>query len=189
MNEIASRSQLNASLLRWALVIIPVVMLLGSAAGLLVESGNENRWYQMLQQPAIQPPGWAFGVVWPILYFLMGLAAAMVAAARGAQWRGPALAAFAVQLALNLCWSPLFFGMHQVTAAFWLLLAILVAASVTAWLFSKVRVIAAWLLAPYLAWLTFASVLAFQTDRLNPDGEIIQAPVGAQRIEIGPSAQ
>ena len=184
MNEIASKGQLNAALGRWALAIIPVVLLLGLGSGLVAGSGEENRWYQMLQRPAIQPPGWAFGVVWPILYVLMGLAAAMVAAARGARWRGVALSAFAVQLALNLCWSPLFFGMHQVSAAFWLLLLILAAAGVTTWLFARVRVVAAWLLVPYLAWLCFASLLAFETDRLNPDGETIQAPAGAQRIAI-----
>ncbi len=188
MNELASREQLNAGLLRWALVLVPLVLLLGMASGALSGSGEQNGWYQQLQRPAIQPPGWAFGVVWPILYLLMGLAAAMVAAARGAAMRSTALGAFAVQLILNLGWSPLFFRAHQVTAAFWLILLILLASAVTCWLFFKVRPLAGWLLVPLLAWLSFASVLAWQTDQLNPDAETLgNRPAGGARIALPPA--
>eukprot|EP01035_Chromulina_nebulosa_P037851 gene37851-51103_t len=66
------------SLLRWALFVIPLTMLLGFLSGTMSGSTADNAWYQTLIKPDIQPPGWVFGVVWPTLYLLMGLAFAMV---------------------------------------------------------------------------------------------------------------
>lgn len=182
MNQIASKAQLRMSLLRWALFIIPTVMLLGIMASIVAGSGEDNRWYAALAKPTFQPPGFLFGIVWPILYALMGMALALVLHARGAALRSAAAIAFAVQLFLNLCWSPLFFGMHQVSAAFWLLLLILAAAIVTTWLFAKVRYLAAWLLVPYLAWLCFAALLNFAIDRMNPDAETLVVPRASTQI-------
>lgn len=169
MGEIASPTQLRMSFARWALVCVPLVVLLGMASGSLSGSGYGNPWFDALKKPAIMPPGWLFGVAWTILYTLQGIALAMVLNARGAQGRPLALAAFAVQLALNLMWSPLFFAMHKILAAFWLILAILALAAVSAWLFGRIRRWAGLLMLPYLAWLSFASVLNWQYHALNPD--------------------
>ncbi|MFM5906206.1 MAG: TspO/MBR family protein [Novosphingobium sp.] len=184
MNTIASPGQLRASLLRWALVLVPLVLLLGFASGRLVQSGPDNPWFAGLVKPDIYPPPATFGIVWSILYLLMGIAVAMIAAARGASGRSAALAAFAVQLALNLAWTPVFFGMHQMTSALYLLIAIDIAVAATLYLFWKVRSPAALLLVPYLAWVLFATVLNWQFLKLNPDADGRPTSNAVQRIEL-----
>ncbi len=183
MSELASPGQLRMSLARWCIVLVPLFIVLGSASGLLSGSGGNNPWYQALEKPALNPPGWVFGVVWPILYALQAIALAMIIHARGAPGRMRAIILFVVQLVLNLAWSPLFFGQHEVGMALWLLIAILVVAAVTCWHFGRIRRLAAWLMVPYLAWLCFAAYLNFSIDRLNPDAESLKNPVA--RTQIG----
>ncbi|ARS27393.1 TspO/MBR family protein [Sphingomonas sp. KC8] len=182
MGQIASQSQLRMAFVRWALVLVPLVLLLGILSGWLANSGYDNPWFNALQKPAIMPPGWVFGVVWSILYVLMGFALALIVSARGARGRQVALAFFAVQLILNLAWSPLFFAAHQVTAALALIGILLVVVVMTTWRFWRIRKIAGLLLLPYVAWLILATVLNFEVMRLNPDAESL-AP-GRVRTQI-----
>lgn len=182
MNQIASKGQLRMSLLRWVLFIVPAIVLLGFLSGQLAGSGDENRWFSALTKPEAQPPGWLFGVVWTILYIMMGTAFAMIVHARGAPLRGLAIILFLSQFALNLFWSPLFFGMHQVSAAFWLLITIFVLAFATTFVFGRIRKTAAWLMVPYLAWLCFAGILNKQIDDLNPDAETLVVPAARTQI-------
>ena len=86
-------------------------------------------------------------------------------------WRGFALLLFFGQLIANFAWSPLFFGMHQVTTALYLIIFILMVTIATAFAFAPIRKAAAWLLVPYMVWLSFAAILNFQIDQLNPDAE------------------
>lgn len=176
MNEIASRGQLRLAYLRWALVTVPVIVLLGFLSGKFANSGFGNRWFDALEKPAIMPPGWAFGAAWTVLYILMGLAFAMILHARGARGRGGAIALFLLQLLLNLAWSPLFFRAHQVGSALILILVLLVVVAVTALMFARIRRVAGLLLLPYLAWLVFASFLNYEIGRLNPGAETLVAP-------------
>ena len=171
MGEIASRSQIGFSLFRRAVVTIPLVLLLGILSGRLAGSGYDNSWFAVLRKPAAMPPGLVFGLAWTLLYILQGLALAIVLNARGNRLRGLAVLLFVVQLALNLCWSPLFFAMHQVMVAFWLIAGIFIAAVATTVVFGQVRTAAAWLMVPYLAWLCFAAALDHDIRRLNPDAE------------------
>ena len=182
MGQIASQSQLRMAFVRRALVLVPLILLLGMVSGWLANSGYGNPWFDALRKPAIMPPGWAFGVAWTILYVLMGFALALVVSARGARGRRVAIAFFAVQLALNLAWSPLFFAAHQVTAALALIGILLVVVVMTTWRFLRIRPIAGLLLLPYLAWLIFATMLNFELMRLNPDAETL-AP-GRARTQI-----
>lgn len=161
------------SFLRWAIVTVPLILLLGFASGRAVPSGSENSWYMALQKPELTPPGWVFPVAWTTLYVLMGLSVAMILHARGARGRGIALGVFAVQFALNLAWTPLFFGMHRVGAALGVIVAMLVLGIVAAVLFGRIRPLAAWLLVPYLVWISFAGVLTFRIGQLNPDAETL----------------
>lgn len=117
MGEIASASQLRMSFVRWALVLVPFILLLGTVSGIMSNSGYDNSWFSALRQPDLMPPGWVFGVVWTILYILMGISLALIMTARGARGRTVATALFVVQLILNLAWSPVFFAAHQVTIA------------------------------------------------------------------------
>lgn len=176
MNQIASPGQLRLAYLRWALVTVPVIVLLGFLSGKFANSGFGNRWFDALEKPALMPPGWAFGAAWTVLYILMGLAFAMILHARGARGRGMAIALFLVQLLLNLAWSPLFFRAHQIGSALVLILILLLVVAVTALSFARIRRVAGLLLLPYLAWLAFASFLNYEIGRLNPGAETLVAP-------------
>ena len=117
MREIASKGQLRLAFVRWAVVTVPLIVLLGFFSARLAPSGDENPWFLQLAKPAMMPPGIAFPIAWTVLYVLMGLALAMIINARGSRLRGPALLAFVLQMAVNLAWSPVFFGMHLVVTA------------------------------------------------------------------------
>jgi tryptophan-rich sensory protein len=184
MTGIASKSQLRMSFLRYALFTVPAVLMLGTLSGALAGSGYGNPWFDALEKPAAMPPGWAFGVVWPILYILLGLTLAMVLHARGARGRPLAIALFLLQLLLNYAWSPLFFAWHEVGAALWLIVAIIVLTVITAVLFWSIRRSAALLLLPYLAWLSFAAFLNAEIGRLNPGAEQLVPGEVSNDIEI-----
>lgn len=179
--EIATKEQLRGAFLRWAVVTVPLILLLGFGSSRIARAGAENRWYAALVRPGITPPDWVFPVAWSALYVLMGLALAMIINARGSRLRGLGIALFVVQLLLNLAWSPLFFGMHQVSSALILLVAIFVAALVTTLVFGRIRAAAAWLMAPYLVWLCFAGVLNWEIGKLNPNASTL--------VPSSPSAQ
>lgn len=178
MSEIALHGQLRAAFGRWALVLVPGIVALGFFSGVAARSGPDNPWFAALVKPALFPPPATFGIVWTILYILMGLALALVVSARGASGRGMAIAVFAGQLLLNLGWSPLFFGLHRISAALGLLAAIDIAVMLTLLLFWRVRPLAGALLLPYLAWVLFATVLNWQFLQANPDADA-QAVSGA----------
>lgn len=171
MTVLASRGQLRASFLRWSLLIVPAVLLAGFISGQLGGGGSGDPWFDSLRKPAIFPPPATFGIVWSILYLMMGVALTMIVAARGAGGRGLAIGAFLVQLALNLAWSPVFFGAHRITAALYLLVAIDIAVMITIVLFWRVRRAAALLLVPYLAWVLFATLLNWEFLAANPDAD------------------
>jgi translocator protein len=184
MTEIATPGQLRMSFVRWALVTVPTLVLVGSLSGALSNSGFGNGWFDALILPDIMPPGWLFGLVWPILYAMLGIALAMILHARGAPGRGLAITVFAVQFVANLCWSPLFFAMHQISAAFFLILFILAAAISTTFAFGRIRKAAAWLMVPYMVWLSFASILNYKFDQLNPDAETLVPPAATSQIQL-----
>jgi len=169
MTGLASRGQLRASFLRWALFTVPLVLLLGFLSG-QAGSNAESVWFQSLVKPAIFPPPMWFGIVWSILYVLMGLALAMVCAAWGARGRTAAIVAFALQLLVNLAWSPVFFAMHRIKEALIVIGVLDVLVIVTIVLFWRVRRVAALLLLPYLAWIAFATLLNWEFLQANPDG-------------------
>lgn len=173
MSGIASKGQLRMSFLRWAIVTVPLILLLGFASGRAVPAGSENSWYVALQKPALTPPGWVFPVAWTSLYILLGLAVALILHARGARGRGLALAVFAVQFALNLAWTPLFFGAHRIGAALVVIVAMLLLSIVTTVLFGRIRTAAAWLIVPYMVWISFAGVLTWRIGQLNPGAETL----------------
>ncbi|MEY4500646.1 MAG: hypothetical protein RIS52_536 [Pseudomonadota bacterium] len=182
--QIASKSQLRMSFLRWAMVTVPAIVFLGFFSGRMANSGYANRWFLALERPDVVPAGWVFGLVWTILYVLLGVAFAIVLNARGARGRGIAIGLFSLQLLLNLAWSPLFFAAHQVTLALIVMLVLLGVAIATCFAFAKIRKSAAWLLLPYLVWLSFAAILNFQIDRLNPNAEALVPEAPHTQIQL-----
>ena len=127
-----------------------------------------GEWYARLKKPSWNPPGWIFGPVWSSLYTMMAVAAWLVWKRGGFAAQRRPLRLFLVQLALNGAWSPLFFGLHWPGVAFAEILLLWLAIVTTLTAFRPVSRVAAWLLAPYLAWVTFAAVLNFMLYRLNP---------------------
>jgi tryptophan-rich sensory protein len=170
------------SYLRFALFTVPLILLLGIVSGRVAGSGDDNAWFAALIKPELMPPGAAFAIIWPVLYILLGLSLAIVLNARGARGRGLAVALFIVQMLLNFAWSPVFFGMHQVRTALFIILAMLVLNVVVAVLFMRIRPVAAYLLIPYIAWLGFASILNYQIVQLNPDAETLVPSQGGADI-------
>jgi tryptophan-rich sensory protein len=167
--------------LKTALITVPAIVIIGTLMGYLSNSGFSNSWYAGLTKPAFQPPAWAFGVVWTILYALLGIALAMVLNEPPSQRRSNALWLFGGQLALNFAWSPVFFGMQMIDVALVIILVMLFMATAAANLFRRIRKLAGWLLLPYLAWLCLATALNYETGRLNPGAD--SAPMGITGAE------
>lgn len=168
MNVLASPAQLRASFLRWALFMVPLVLLIGFFAGQL--GGPDTAWFAGLVKPAIYPPPVVFGIVWTALFVLIGMSLAMVASAWGAPGRGLALIVFAVHFLVTQSWSAVFFGMQEMGTALMVIgfgVASLAVALTLVW---RVRRTAGLLLLPYLAWLCFAAALNYQFIAENPDG-------------------
>ena len=159
-----------------ALVTAPAIVVLGSLSGYLSQSGFENSWYAPLDKPSFQPPGWAFGVVWTILYALMGVALALVLAAPPSKPRRRGLVLFFAQLLLNYSWSPVFFGAGMIDIGFLIIMVMNVLVTATIIAFWRMKPLAGLLLLPYLAWLCLATVLNHETGRLNPAAD--RAPLG-----------
>lgn len=133
-----------------------------------VASTSAGTFYQQLVRPDWAPPAWLFGPVWTALYFLIGIAAWLVWRVYGFRRAGIALVLFVVQLAANALWTWLFFVWQQGGLAFAeiLLLWGLIVGTVVA--FSRLHLLAAALLLPYLAWVTFACALTLSIWKLNP---------------------
>ncbi|MBP7867073.1 MAG: tryptophan-rich sensory protein [Acidobacteria bacterium] len=126
-----------------------------------------GEWYATLNKPSWNPPGWVFGPVWSALYTLMAVAAWLVWTQGGFRAQRRPLTLFLAQLALNAAWTPLFFGLHWTGAAFAEIVLLWLAIAATMAGFRPVSRAAAWLLAPYLAWVSFAAVLNFALWRMN----------------------
>ena len=126
----------------------------------------DTPWFRSLERPWFYPPSIAFPVVWTLLFTLMGVALWLVWRS-DADGRRLALGLFVVQMALNVAWTPAFFGLEAPLVALGIILALwlFVVGTVTA--FRRVDARAAALLLPYLAWVTFATVLNFELWRLN----------------------
>lgn len=182
MNLLASKEQLRASFVRWALFLVPLIVLLGFAAGRV--AGPDTVWFQNLVKPAIFPPPALFGIVWTVLYIMIGFALALVASAWGAPGRGIAIVAFALHFIGNLAWTGVFFGMQNMAGGLMVLGYAVVTLLIVMALFWRVRRAAALLLIPYLAWASFATVLNYQFIVENPDGGQSGASGAAQRVKL-----
>jgi tryptophan-rich sensory protein len=152
--------------MNWTLILGAVGCLVAcfaaASTGAIFKPGP---WYESLRKPSWNPPNWLFPIAWSLLYL-------MIAAAGWLVWRedgiGLALVVWAIQLVLNAGWSAVFFGLRRLgwavveAAALWLsILACIV-------LFAPISATAAWLMVPYLAWVSFAVVLTHAVWRRNP---------------------
>jgi tryptophan-rich sensory protein len=152
-----------------AIVTVVVIEVLGGLSGWLSNSGFGNGWFDGLAKPSFMPPGAAFGIVWPILYALLGIALALVLAEPPSERRKTALVLFFIQMVLNFAWSPLFFAAHDIVLAKYVIFAMAVIAAAAAGQFWRLRRVAGLLMVPYLAWLVFAATLNATIQQVNPN--------------------
>ncbi|MFZ4540295.1 MAG: TspO/MBR family protein [Rickettsiales bacterium] len=115
-------------------------------------------WYMGLNKSPLAPPGAAFGIAWTILYFLMALAATRIYR-RTRTFRSHALRWWLVQLLLGFLWTVMFFGHREIMVGMQIIATNWIAVGITLYLFKRIDKVAAWMLAPLWAWLTFASYL------------------------------
>lgn len=150
------------------LVIAIVVSELAGIVGSVFTMPAIDSWYATLAKPAINPPSWIFGPVWTTLFVLMGVAAFLVWK-KGLERRDVriALGLFAGQLVLNTLWSIIFFGLRNPGAALIEIVFLWFAILATLIAFAKISKPAAWLLVPYIAWVSFAGYLNFMIWSLN----------------------
>ena len=148
------RTAVSNDLPMLGLFILAVVAV--SVLGGLATSAAIPDWYATLAKPSWTPPNWVFGPAWTTLYVLMAVAAWLVWRRRRLVEVRGALLAWWVQLALNLLWTMLFFGLRQPLWGLIEIVALWVAIAITIALFHRVRPLAALLLVPYIAWVSFA---------------------------------
>lgn len=156
-------------------VLADVPVLLGFLAacfasaglGLLFTGSVRSEWFEHLAKPWFYPPSWIFSPVWTVLYAMMAVAAFLVWRRRGAAKVMLPLVLFFVQLVLNACWTPVFFGLHNIPLSVWIIIPLLVLIALTMLAFFRVSIVAGILFVPYLAWVTFATVLNVAIWRMN----------------------
>lgn len=150
------------------LVIAVVLSELAGIVGSVFTAPYIPTWYAGIIKPDINPPAWVFAPVWTTLFALMGIAAFLVWK-HGLKRREVkiALTLFIVQLVLNMLWSVIFFGFHNPGGAFVELIFLWIAILVTIIIFAKISKPAAWLLVPYILWVSFAGYLNYSIWRLN----------------------
>lgn len=131
----------------------------GIISGLLAGVAN-NPWFDVLLKPSWNPPGYLFGPVWTVLYLLMGVSSWLVwKSILPSSLKTKALMYFSIQLFLNFWWSIVFFNFHSSLLALIDIVLMLFFICLTIFEFSKISKLAAWLLLPYLLWVSFATAL------------------------------
>ena len=149
------------------LVFIILCQAVGVIAG-LVTVNEIPVWYHSLIRPPITPPDYVFGPAWTTLYLLMAVAAWRVWKIEGGSFRSTSMRLFIFQLGLNYLWSFIFFKWHLLLASVVEIYVLWIAIALTINAFQKVDSLAAKMMLPYLAWVSFASVLATWFWVLNP---------------------
>jgi len=144
-----------------SIVICQLVGVIGSIPNIKSIPG----WYSKIKKPKFNPPSWIFGPVWTLLYLLMGISLYLIWNSGNAN--NLALVVFFVQLLLNFVWSFIFFGMKRPGWAFVEIVFLWVSILWTIILFYSISNVAAYLLIPYILWVSFAAILNFSIWFLN----------------------
>lgn len=132
------------------------------ATGAMFQPGG---WYASLAKPSWTPPDWVFPVTWSVLYICMALAAARVATLPD---NGQAMAFWALQIAFNTLWTPVFFGLHRMRVAMGVMVGLWLSVAATMLAFFGLDPVAGWFFVPYLVWVTIAAALNYSVMIRNP---------------------
>jgi benzodiazapine receptor len=149
------------------IIAIAIPLTVGFTSGFFTITGVGS-WYQTIQRPSWNPPNWIFGPVWTTLYIMMGVALFLIWKADAEiKTKNQAILLFAVQLILNFFWSIIFFNLQQPGWAFAEIVMLWIFILLTIFAFAKINKLAAWLLVPYVSWVSFASILNYTIWRMN----------------------
>lgn len=151
------------------LIVFFAICLGAAAVGSFLSAKSVRDWYPRLRKPAGTPPSWIFGPVWTALYVLMAVSAWLVWREFGRGARA-ALLIFFAQLALNVAWSGIFFGLRMLEVAFLEIVMLWFAIAFTMFVFYLLVPASAVLLLPYLLWVAYAGYLNWGFWRLNAQG-------------------
>jgi translocator protein len=149
------------------IISIAIPVAIGAISGFFTVTGVES-WYQTINKPSWNPPSWIFAPVWTTLYVMMGIALYLVwKSDSSAVLKKTAISLFAVQLILNFFWSFIFFNQQQPGWALVEIIAMWFFILLTIFAFAQVSKPAAWLLVPYISWVSFATILNYTIWQLN----------------------
>jgi tryptophan-rich sensory protein len=146
----------------WKVLIISLLVVYAVAAigGLLTTSAVNSSWYEQIK-PSITPPNWIFPVVWNVLFFLIALSLYFAWMSAKAKEKGGIALIFGLNLALNVLWSYFYFYSQKPSWAFFELMLLWLSTALMIYTTWKINKKSAWLLVPYLVWLSFAGVLNY----------------------------
>lgn len=150
-------------------ILFSIFLLACAAAGTTGAMFQPGEWYRSLNKPDWTPPDWLFPLAWSVLYLCISAAGALAAPVEGS---AVAMALFALQIALNTLWTPIFFGLHRIGAGLVVLICLWLSVAATLVAFWQLTWIAGLLFVPYLVWVTIAGALNFSVWRRNPDAAL-----------------
>lgn len=145
-------------------IALPVAV--GALSSFFTVTG-EGSWYQTISKPSWNPPGWIFGPVWTTLYILMGIAFFLVWRSPESKARKMAMLLFGIQLLFNFFWSFIFFDQQLIGLALVEIAVLWIFILLSIFAFARVNKTAAWLLVPYISWVSFAAILNYTIWKLN----------------------
>ena len=149
------------------IIAILIPLAIGSLAGFFTAS-SVNGWYTTLVKPSFNPPNWLFAPVWTTLYIMMGIAFFIIWKSNANEVvKRTAITLYIIQLILNFCWSIIFFYAQQPGWALVDILLMWIFILLTIRWFAKISAVSAWLLVPYLCWVSFATILNYAIWKLN----------------------
>ncbi len=151
----------------YKLIISLLIPQLAGGLGSFFTIDSVKGWYLTLEKPMLNPPSWIFGPVWTMLFLLMGYALYLVWTDDSGKSKRLAYWAFGIQMVLNTLWSIIFFGLHSPGGALFEMIFLWLAIFVMIIVFAKISKLAAWLLAPYILWVSFAGYLNWAIWTLN----------------------
>ncbi len=150
------------------LIIAIAIPLAIGALGSYFTIPSVTSWYQTINKPSWNPPNWIFSPVWTTLYVLMGIALYLVwKSGNSSAVKTLAVSFFIIQLCLNFFWSVIFFNQHQIGWAFAEIILLWIFILLTIFAFANINKTAAWLLVPYISWVSFAMILNYTVWHLN----------------------
>lgn len=160
----------------WApLILFPLLVLIFGMLGGLITSKKIPTWYKYLLKPKFNPPNWIFAPVWTILYLLIGISGYFVYTEEEYGFSNKKVAAFVcyfIQLLLNYIWTPLFFGLNWMFIAGIEIILLDLFIGLNIYYFSQISSVAAYLLIPYMMWVSFACYLTWSLWYLNRKNKI-----------------